>query len=118
MKLNLSSAPKWVRLGFVSPDAADVPNPSRRGPSERPTQTSRKTSTKSGSFRNFPIHPFSPLRNGFVSSNCIRLLLIAAAAASLAAQDDPGRRVDEIFRQWDKPATPGASVAIVQSGKS
>ncbi len=117
MKVNLGSAGNWVRFGFVSSDIFPAPAAAHPAQPESLTETPRKTSPNVGSFRHLFVRPASPLKNGFVSSNCIRLLLIAAAAASLAAQGDPGRRVDEIFRQWDKPATPGASVAIVQGGK-
>lgn len=47
-----------------------------------------------------------------------RWLFVAMAAAGfLAAQDERARRVDEIFQSWNQPATPGAAVAIIQSGK-
>jgi CubicO group peptidase (beta-lactamase class C family) len=35
-------------------------------------------------------------------------------AAATAA--DPSRRIDQIFAQWDKPDTPGASVAVIRNG--
>jgi CubicO group peptidase (beta-lactamase class C family) len=44
------------------------------------------------------------------------LCFCLAAATPLIAQD-PGARVDEIFQQWARPGTPGASVAIIQDGK-
>src|SRR5260370_8955624 len=44
------------------------------------------------------------------------MFLVAASAALLVAQDDTARRIDEIFKQWSKPGTPGAAVAITQDG--
>jgi CubicO group peptidase (beta-lactamase class C family) len=44
------------------------------------------------------------------------LVLWLAAAAALFAQDQ-NARVDEIFKQWAKPESPGASVAIIRNGK-
>jgi CubicO group peptidase (beta-lactamase class C family) len=45
------------------------------------------------------------------------LLLFVASAALLVAQNDTGRRIDEVFKQWAKPGTPGATVAVIQDGK-
>jgi CubicO group peptidase (beta-lactamase class C family) len=42
-------------------------------------------------------------------------LLLLCATAVLA--QDPSARIDAIFQAWDKPATPGASVAVIQHGK-
>jgi len=42
--------------------------------------------------------------------------LLIAGAALLLAQDDTARRIDEIFQQWNKPGSPGASVAVIQNG--
>lgn len=39
------------------------------------------------------------------------------AAGVLSAQDNTARRIDDIFQQWNKPGSPGASVAVVQNGK-
>ena len=38
-------------------------------------------------------------------------------AAACCAEDDRGKRVDEILQQWNKPAMPGAAIAVVQDGK-
>ena len=38
-------------------------------------------------------------------------------AAALCAEDDRGKRVDDILQQWNKPDTPGAAVAVIQDGK-
>jgi CubicO group peptidase (beta-lactamase class C family) len=40
---------------------------------------------------------------------------VAAAAPRAAA--DPAARIDAIFAEWNKPDTPGASVAVIRSGK-
>ena len=45
-----------------------------------------------------------------------RLALLAAAAVPLLAQDETARRVDEVFQQWNKPATPGVSLAVIRHG--
>src|SRR5690349_12931508 len=46
-------------------------------------------------------------------------LLISSlvVAAAFCAEDDRGKRIDEILQQWNKPDTPGASVAVIQDGK-
>jgi CubicO group peptidase (beta-lactamase class C family) len=45
------------------------------------------------------------------------LFLLTASAVLLVAQNDTGRRIDEVFKQWAKPGTPGAAVAVIQDGK-
>jgi CubicO group peptidase (beta-lactamase class C family) len=45
------------------------------------------------------------------------LLLLTAFCLAAAAQNEPSKRIDEISQFWNKPATPGASVAVVQDGK-
>jgi CubicO group peptidase (beta-lactamase class C family) len=45
------------------------------------------------------------------------LFWIVASAAVLVAQDDAARRIDEILKQWSKPGTPGAAVAVIEDGK-
>jgi CubicO group peptidase (beta-lactamase class C family) len=45
------------------------------------------------------------------------LLFVAAVPLCLRAQDDFTNRLDEIFKPWSKPGTPGASVAVIQHGK-
>lgn len=45
------------------------------------------------------------------------LIVLLSVAVSLFAQEDRARRVDEIFREWNKPGVPGAAVAVVQGGK-
>jgi CubicO group peptidase (beta-lactamase class C family) len=46
----------------------------------------------------------------------LRILVLLATVAALLAQDQSAR-IDEIFKQWAKPGTPGASVAVIQHGK-
>src|ERR1051326_602986 len=41
----------------------------------------------------------------------------AFAAALLFAQDDAPKRIDDLFQQWNKPGSPGASVAVIQNGR-
>src|SRR5260370_42618215 len=38
-------------------------------------------------------------------------------AAGFCAEDDRGKRIDDILQQWNKPVMPGASVAVIQDGK-
>ncbi len=38
-------------------------------------------------------------------------------AAAFCAEDDRGKRIDDILQQWNKPDMPGASVAVIQDGK-
>jgi CubicO group peptidase (beta-lactamase class C family) len=45
-----------------------------------------------------------------------RFLLLLAAAGLALAQQDPARRIDEIFQQWNTPETPGAAVAVIHNG--
>ncbi len=45
------------------------------------------------------------------------LLVFAAGAAALFAQDTRVKRVDEIFQEWNKPATPGVSLAVIEGGQ-
>ena len=52
----------------------------------------------------------------------VRVVLGLCLAASLLAQQAPpsrdkSREVDELFRQWDSPKSPGAAVLIVDSGQ-
>lgn len=44
------------------------------------------------------------------------LFLLGAWAALLVAQDDTARRIDEVFKQWSKPGTPGAAVSVIKDG--
>src|SRR5579872_3527409 len=44
-------------------------------------------------------------------------ILLGAAVASLCAQDNSSARIDEIFKQWNKPDTPGVAVAVIRDGK-
>jgi CubicO group peptidase (beta-lactamase class C family) len=41
----------------------------------------------------------------------------AAVRADTAPHADPARQIDQIFAEWNKPDTPGASVAVIRSGK-
>jgi CubicO group peptidase (beta-lactamase class C family) len=43
--------------------------------------------------------------------------ILTAAIAALSAQDDPAARIDDIFKPWNKPGTPGAAVAVIRDGK-
>ena len=45
------------------------------------------------------------------------LSALGVAALGLVAQDQTGARIDAIFEQWNKPATPGAAVAVIRDGK-
>jgi CubicO group peptidase (beta-lactamase class C family) len=49
------------------------------------------------------------------------LLGVINMSAALAATADPppdlAQRLDEVFKTWDTPATPGASVAVIEHGK-
>ncbi len=44
------------------------------------------------------------------------LLLVPAVASPALAENDCTNRLDEIFRPWSKPGTPGAAVAVIQHG--
>ena len=44
-------------------------------------------------------------------------IALAAATMGLVAQYQTGTRIDAIFEQWNKPSTPGASVAVIRDGK-
>ncbi len=44
------------------------------------------------------------------------LSVLLASAFLLLAQDEPSRRVDALFQNWNKPDTPGVSVAVIRSG--
>jgi CubicO group peptidase (beta-lactamase class C family) len=44
-------------------------------------------------------------------------MVVASAAGALFAQADRGAQVDAICQEWNKPGSPGASVAIIQHGK-
>ena len=44
------------------------------------------------------------------------LTILVASATLLAAQDNPAKRVDDLFEKWNKPDTPGASVAVIRDG--
>jgi len=48
-----------------------------------------------------------------------RTIFLATFAAALLAQapDDRTRQIDVVFANWDKPATPGAAVAVIEHGK-
>ncbi len=45
------------------------------------------------------------------------LLLVPALAGALLAQSDIDRRIDDIFQQWNRPDSPGASVAVIRDGR-
>jgi CubicO group peptidase (beta-lactamase class C family) len=47
----------------------------------------------------------------------LRMLAAWLSAAAVLAAQDHSAKVDEIFRQWAKPDSPGASVAIVSHGR-
>src|SRR5579872_7502083 len=95
--------PKWVRFAFVLPAPA-TSGKAPAGPANR----------------HIPRH-FREI--GFVPSffraplKWVRFAFLFAVAASLFAQDDPAHRIDEIFSQWNKISTPGASVAVIRAGK-
>ena len=40
-----------------------------------------------------------------------------AAVAAKAGKASPEKRIDALFKEWDSPTTPGASVAVIQHGK-
>src|SRR5260370_6728795 len=50
-------------------------------------------------------------------STPIRVAVLLTAAAVLFAQDETARRIDDAFQQWNKPGSPGASLAVIQKGK-
>src|ERR1041385_8799301 len=43
--------------------------------------------------------------------------LLAALVYCAAAQENPDKRIDEIFATWNRADSPGASVAVVRDGK-
>src|SRR5690242_1913845 len=45
------------------------------------------------------------------------LLTFALVTLSLSAQVAVSARIDAVFEQWNKPATPGAAVAVIRDGK-
>ena len=49
---------------------------------------------------------------------CVSVLLCLAAALPVAGQQFPANpRVDRIFAAWDKPASPGCALGVLQSGR-
>jgi CubicO group peptidase (beta-lactamase class C family) len=44
-------------------------------------------------------------------------LLLALASSTVLAQDERTNRLDDIFRDWSRPGSPGAAVAVVRRGK-
>jgi CubicO group peptidase (beta-lactamase class C family) len=55
------------------------------------------------------------MRRIVLQSELIGLLLLTSGAVQ--GGTDLDKRVDDIFQQWSKPGTPGAAVAVIQSGK-
>lgn len=49
--------------------------------------------------------------------HALPLALFFCSSAALLAQDAPAARIDGVFAPWNKPGSPGASVAVVQHGK-
>jgi CubicO group peptidase (beta-lactamase class C family) len=45
------------------------------------------------------------------------LMSVAMAMGAAAAQEETARKVDEIFQEFGKPGTPGASVAVIRDGR-
>ena len=45
------------------------------------------------------------------------LAVFAGISAALFAQDDRAKKVDAIFQEWNKAASPGAAVAVIQRGR-
>jgi hypothetical protein len=45
------------------------------------------------------------------------LCLQLAFALAVIAQDKASLRVDEILKQWNKPESPGAAVAVIRNGE-
>ena len=45
------------------------------------------------------------------------LFMISCEPAHMQEQDDLTKRVDKLFRQWEKEGKPGASVAIIKDGE-
>lgn len=43
--------------------------------------------------------------------------LLISSALAVAAQDNLTPRVDEILKDWNKPDSPGAAVAVIWDGK-
>ena len=59
---------------------------------------------------------------GFALSLAVLTVGEAAAAApaavpAKAGKASPEKRIDALFKEWDSPTTPGASVAVIQHGK-
>jgi CubicO group peptidase (beta-lactamase class C family) len=59
---------------------------------------------------------FTPLARRHLRTFLFCLLPLAACLAPAAAED-LASKVDALFREWNKPDTPGASVAVIQHGK-
>ena len=45
------------------------------------------------------------------------LSFLFAFAFAIVAQDKPDPRIDEILKQWNKPDSPGAAVAVIRDGE-
>ena len=45
------------------------------------------------------------------------LLFLASAPVVLSVEDDAAKRLDEVFKTWSQPGTPGTAVAVIQHGK-
>src|SRR5687768_13003665 len=46
-----------------------------------------------------------------------RILFVALAAGLCLAQDGPKVRIDQLFAEWNKLESPGASVAVIRDGQ-
>ena len=43
----------------------------------------------------------------------LTLFLLSAFSATVSAEDDRLKRLDDIFREWSQPGTPGAAVTVI-----
>src|SRR5450755_4773688 len=44
------------------------------------------------------------------------MIVLSAVAAGVLAQDPTAARLDEIFQPWNKPGSPGTTVAVIRDG--
>jgi len=48
----------------------------------------------------------------------LTLFFLTAFSATVSAQDERLKRLDEIFKEWRQPGIPGAAVTVIQGGKN